>query len=147
MSARFVVCALLALVAAPALAQDEDATASTADITGSWSFSTVTYNLTCVMTGELVLQATDDPTRYDGQLTVLEDCGDVSFEAKESSVAVRTGALLALTSTLVEVTPANQGYLADNFNLRIVNGSLMVGQLYFGRVVAKAEFRRDGMIS
>lgn len=146
---RSAICALLALAAAPAVAQDEDAgdAASSVDIAGSWSFSTAQYNLTCIMTGELVLQATADPTRYDGRLTAHEDCGDISFEATETSVAVRTGALLTLTSTLVEVTPANAGYLADNFNLQIVNGSLMVGQLYFGRVVAKAQFRRDGFIS
>lgn len=151
MSVRSASLALALFGAAPAVAEDTLSGAdpgATADVTGNWSFSTVRYNLFCTMTGELTLETTDDPDVLSGQLTASEQCRQSVLEAVETSVAVRNGAQLSLTSTLVEVTPPDADYLADNFVLRIVNDSLMVGELRFGHVIAKAEFRRrNGLVS
>lgn len=143
MTMRAVSLALAVLFAAPAAADDG------ADISGHWTFATGPYHVVCTMTGEVTLSPTSDPDVFEGELVAWEACaGRPRFEAVQSAVAVRDGDGLTITSTLVTVTPTSDLYWPDNFELRIVNGSLMLGELLSGTIVAKAQFRRaDGPIA
>jgi hypothetical protein len=131
----------LALWAPHAFAQDPDAD-PIADISGGWSFETEVYDLVCQMTGELQLAPTADPDVFMGRLIAYESCGGRQiYQAEQSSVARRDGERLTITSTLTRVLPSPEFYAPDNFELTIVNGALMVGELRSADI-APATFRR-----
>ncbi len=141
-----VACALT-LAAPPAAAQSSDAGA-TADITGAWSFETDVYPLGCQMTGELTLHPTTDPDVFDGRLMAYESCeGGARYEAKQISTARRDGAQLVIESALVRVLPSPEFYQPDDFELTIVDGALMVGELRSADIAGVRFFRRDGPIA
>lgn len=140
---------VLVLAAAPAGAQDDGSEAASADISGFWRFSTGPYHTLCTMTGEITLAPTADPDVFQGDMVAWEACaGRPRFEAKQTAVVIREGADLTITSTLESVEPPSELYWPDNFVLRIMNGSLMIGELHSADILAKAQFRRgDGPIA
>lgn len=140
MSARAALLAL-ALATAPSAAGAQSL-GSDVDIVGDWSFKTDVYPYDCQMSGELSLQATEDPGVYEGELVAREDCkGTGPFHAEQLSVARRDGDRLVIESELVRVLPSPDYYLPDNFVLTIVDGALMVGELRSADV-APVTFRR-----
>lgn len=144
----------LAIASAPtvALAQSSEdpgpGVGASASITGAWAFETVLYDYGCVMTGELVLRATDDPDVYEGELTTHEACDGVPpYDTEQSSVAVRKGDQLRIESQLVRVLPSPDFYRADNFALTIIDSALMVGELRSADVASVTFRRQDDLIS
>jgi hypothetical protein len=139
--------AAVLLIAAPVAAQSDDGAA--ADILGAWTFQTARYDsLRCQMTGELVLTATSEPDVYGGELIAYETCdGDQIYEARQSATVVRDGARLTITSTLLKVLPRPDFYAPDNFELNIVNGALMVGELRSADIAPATFRRRESLVS
>lgn len=143
-------CAVLSLAfAALAFAQEDS---GVADITGAWAFETDAYDLNpaddtyCSMTGELTLRATGDPDVFEGDLLAYESCrGARIFEAHQDVVAVRSGDALVITSTLRRVLPSPDNYRPDDFELTIVSGALMTGELRSADI-APATFRRQAAL-
>lgn len=123
--------AACALAAAPVVAQDEPpAGGAPADISGGWSFQVDPYfSQGCVMTGELSLTPRDQGG-YACSLLAEERCisGRI-LRARQSCEAVIDGSTLSLSSTVTEVEPPGATYFPDNFELTIVDGALMRGEL------------------
>jgi hypothetical protein len=102
----------------------------------------------CQMTGELTLTATPDPNLFNGKLVAYESCfGTQIYEAHQNAVVVRDGDRLSITSSLHLVLPSPDSYAPDNFELRIVNGALMVGELRSADVARATFRRRDALVS
>jgi hypothetical protein len=133
---------VLAVGLGVAAAEAQDDAGAAADIVGNWSFETEVYDVTCHMEGELVLKASGTADVYLGDLVAFESCrGQQIYEARQSVVARRDGERLEIVSTLVRVLPSPEHYAPDNFELTIVNGALMVGELRSADI-ASATFRR-----
>lgn len=137
--------ALVIAAVSPALAQTD--TGPTEDIRGAWSFETDRYeNGRCQMTGELLLTETSEPNVFSGELMAYEACDGVQiYEARQGATVVRDGERLTITSTLLKVLPRPDFYAPDNFELTIVNGALMVGELRSADI-APATFRRQDVL-
>lgn len=138
----------LSLASTPAAAQDHDA-GGAADITGVWSFRTDRYeSFRCIMTGELELRPTENPSVFQGDLVANEACnGQPVYEARQTVVARRDGERLAVISTIVEVLPSGISYVPDNFELFIVNGALMVGELRSADIAPVTFRRKESLVS
>jgi len=133
-----------ALAAAPATADD----GARVDITGQWSFETEMFDIVCKMTGELSLQATDDPNVYEGRLIAYEACnGEQLYQAEQDVVANRKSDQLQIVATLTRVLPSPENYAPDNFQLTIVNGALMTGELRSADIAPATFRRREDLIS
>ncbi|MGD2134023.1 MAG: hypothetical protein PVI23_14610 [Maricaulaceae bacterium] len=157
--ARAAAAALAALIAAPqALAQTslgepgESGLGASADITGAWTFETKIFDQICKMTGDLVLEPGENPGEYVGDLTAHQRCGlpDIGYEdwrAVQTVQAVRDGDRLTITSTIISVTPQTELYFPDDFDLEIVDGALMPGQLRSITVVPAVFYRGDAPIA
>lgn len=141
----------LTLPAPPAAAQDDEG--ADADIEGVWAFTTDLYDYDglggyCQMTGELTLRPTDDPNIFNGKLVAYESCRGVQlYEAYQNAVVVRDGASLSITSSLQLVLPSPDNYRPDDFELTIVNGSLMVGELRSADIAPATFRRKDALVS
>ena len=146
MNVRALLAVLLLTLALPAAAQDETPspnTGASADISGYWRFSTGPYHVVCSMTGEITLHPTADPNVFEGDLVAWENCaGRPRFEAKQTAVVIRDGDGLTITSTLNSVEPPSDLYCPDDFVLRIMHSSLMIGELHSADILATAQFRR-----
>jgi hypothetical protein len=140
MRQRIRVAILATVLAAPvALAQDEGASA---DILGSWTFeASPTYD-SCFLHGEATLRPGPSADVFLCELVANDVCPNIwSYRAEQTCTATRKGDRLTISSQIESVDPQTDRYLPDNFVLRIVNDSLMVGELR-SAVDAPAEFRR-----
>lgn len=141
-----------ASLAAASAATAQDNRGATADITGTWEFWTERYDVNpltgayCTMSGDLTLRATGDPDVFEGELTAYESCGgEQIYEAHQSAIAARAGDTLTIESTLERVLPRPDTYQPDNFDLTIVHGSLMQGELRSADI-APVTFERGGAL-
>ncbi len=141
----------LTLAAVPAAAQID--AGATVNIEGTWSFTTDPYDADgqggyCQMVGELTLRSTPDETIFDGKLVAYESCFGVQiYEAHQNAVVVRNGDQLSITSALHLVLPSPDSYAPDNFELSIVNGALMVGELRSADIAPATFRRKDALVS
>lgn len=123
--------AACALAGWPALAQESGRDESApADISGGWTFEVEPYfSQGCVMSGELSLTPRPEGG-FACRLFAEERCvsGRV-LRARQDCEAVIDGATLSLSSTIAEVEPPGATYFPDDFELTIVDGSLMRGEL------------------
>ncbi|MGD2134020.1 MAG: hypothetical protein PVI23_14595 [Maricaulaceae bacterium] len=105
-----------------------------ADITGDWTLQTKAFFDLCRITGEMTLRPTEEPDVYEGELYAHQRCGNgyvgyVEWRADQLVRAVREGDWLSITSTLVRVEPPSTTYAPDDFELQIVDSTLMMGEL------------------
>jgi hypothetical protein len=143
--ASLVVALAIALCPLEADAQNDDGAA--ANIAGGWSFETEVYDFTCHMTGELILEPSGTPDVFLGDLVAYESCnGSQIYEARQSVIARRKGDHLEIVSTLVRVLPSPSAYAPDNFDLTIVNGALMEGELRSADIAPATFRRREALI-
>ncbi|MGD2134022.1 MAG: hypothetical protein PVI23_14605 [Maricaulaceae bacterium] len=115
------------------------------DIAGVWTLQTKVFQGVCRMTGALTLDPTGAPNEYVGRLEahqrcVLDDWREDTL-AVQSVRAVRDGDHLSIVSTIESVTPGTGPYAPDNFELTIVDGALMSGELH-GFNIIPARFER-----
>tara|TARA_B100001179_G_scaffold230792_1_gene219186 strand:+ start:1357 stop:1812 length:456 start_codon:yes stop_codon:yes gene_type:complete len=113
-----------------------------ADISGEWGF-TANTNDDCSFTGTALLTRTSDPNRFGCELTALQMCTSETWQVRQSCSAVRLDDQLIINSEIEEFLQGepNQGYLPDNFSLKIKSSDFMKGVLLsWGR--HSAEFRR-----
>jgi hypothetical protein len=145
--ASLAVALAIGLCSLGAAAQSGDQGAA-ADIEGGWSFETAVYDITCHMTGELILKPSGTADVYLGDLVAYESCnGRQIYEARQSVIARRDGDRLEIASTLVRVLPSPENYAPDNFALTIVNGALMEGQLRSADIAPATFRRREALVS
>lgn len=142
----FLLAAAAVASAGPALAQDEPAS-DEADIVGFWSFSAETYEQ-CSFRGEAMISAGPSDELYLCELTATDSCADAwSYTAEQTCVATREGDLLSIKSRITSVEPPTDLYLPDDFLLRIIDGSLMEGELHSSGTTRARFVRTNGPIS
>ena len=116
------------------------------DISGAWTLQTKVFYGNCRMTGELELIPTQTPGEYVGRLDTHQRCGYgaaavLDTRTEQAVRAVRDEDRLTITSSLEAVSPEWVSYAPDDFELEIVDGSLMSGELH-GFSVIPARFKR-----
>lgn len=117
---------------APAFSQPakrQPASAATANIVGSWTFQTETYNNGCKMYGELVLQPSANGKNFVCTFKTEEHCPDVLAKAQETCTAERNGATVNVVSKVISVSPAGIGYDPDDFELKVESSARMLGMM------------------
>ncbi|MAP94998.1 MAG: hypothetical protein CMK07_08620 [Ponticaulis sp.] len=141
--------ALSALMAGTSLmwaqtAQAEDAETQNIDVSGNWGFM-AEYGPYCSISGEALLISTDDPKKYDCELTAHQVCDEEEvYRVRQSCSATRNNDQLLIQSKVEEFLHGEPttGYRPDNFSLTILSNDFMKGALHsYG--LFKAEFRRS----
>jgi hypothetical protein len=132
-------------VAGAALAQSEAQT----EIVGSWAFeAAVVHDESCTFTGEVVIRRGVGPDHYLCEMVANDVCpGAWSFRAEQTCFATRDGDQLSIQSRITKLDPPSGNYLPDNFELEIVDGSLMVGELRSAMIASARFYRTIGPIS
>ncbi|MAK60673.1 MAG: hypothetical protein CMK09_06815 [Ponticaulis sp.] len=151
MTARYWLSAILLTAATTGHAfadeSSEDVSPAQADISGEWAFEANT-NDECSFTGLALLTRTDDPDRFECELTALQVCNVETWQVRQSCSAVRLGDQLIIDSTIEEFIQGRDigAYMPDDFTLKIKSGDHMRGVLRsWGQHIA--EFRRaEGVI-
>lgn len=134
-----------ALLAAPAGFAQENA--GSADILGAWGFDASPTYPGCYLSGEAVITRGESDGAYACRIVANDICPDVwSYRAEETCTATRKGDQLTIESRLDSVEPETDRYLPDNFVRKIVNGSLMVGELRSAMTTSARFVRQDGPI-
>jgi hypothetical protein len=129
-----------------ALAQD--ARVSSDDLLGAWSFEAAPTYDGCSLTGEVFIRRGVTPDTFLCEMTAQDVCPNVwSYRAKENCTATRNGDKLTIESRLVTVDPSTDRYLPDDFDLLIIDGSNMVGELRSAMIATARFFRSVGPIS
>lgn len=125
--------------AGTALAQSQER----AEIVGSWAFeAAVVHDESCTFTGEVFIRRGLGPDHYLCEMVANDVCpGNWSFRAEQTCTATRSGDQLSIQSRLTKLEPPSGNYLPDNFELQIVDGSLMLGELR-SAMIASARFTR-----
>lgn len=133
------------LFASVALAQDD----SRADILGAWSFeAAIVHDESCSFTGEVFIRRGASPDHYLCEMVAHDVCpGSWAFRAEQSCTAMRSGDQLTIKSRITNLEPPAGNYLPDDFQLRIVDGSLMLGELRSAMVASARFTRAPGPIS
>lgn len=139
---------LLCAVTLPAMGDEAEPPVGTiADVSGEWSFVAQTDD-DCSFTGVALLTRTENPNKFDCELTALQVCTVETWQVRQSCTANRLGDQLIITSQIEEfIQGAETGaYMRDNFSLKIKSADLMRGVLLsWGSHVAV--FRRsEGVI-
>lgn len=126
---------------------DEDISPAKADISGQWAFEANT-NDECSFTGLALLMPTENPNRFECELTALQVCNVETWQVRQSCTAVRLGDQLIIDSEIEEFIQGEDSgaYMPDDFTLKIKSGDHMRGVLRsWGQHIA--EFRRaEGVI-
>jgi hypothetical protein len=143
--ATFAAAAALVLAGA-ALAQDD---ASRPDILGSWAFeAAVVHDESCTFAGEVFIRRGVSPDHYLCEMVANDVCpGNWAFRAEQTCTATRSGDQLSIQSRITKLEPSSGNYLPDNFELQIVDGSLMVGELRSAMIASARFYRTVGPIS
>jgi hypothetical protein len=134
------------LAAGLAFAGSALAAAQSADISGAWTFRAGKFENGCVMSGKITLK----PAGKDAFTCALEThevCPGIEGGAKQSCTATRKGAKLSVKSKVLSVDPVFSNYAADDFELDIVSGVYMKGQLHSAGTAPAEFFRGDAPIS
>lgn len=151
--ALLLACAATTLAHAPAHAQEGGAEGegdAPADITGAWSFyNTTDYDGDCRMSGTMTVRETPVANVYACELTAEETCQGHTTAAKQACYASRDGAALTINSAIQSVTGLRPGisYVPDDFILKILNESLMRGELRSADIAGMEFVRADGLVS
>lgn len=134
-------------VSIPAAHSDTESFKEPSPIVGSWSFETAPYReATCVMSGNMNIQATPTPDVFNCSFTAIEAC-----EAREKWVVEQTckavsveGKVLVESSIVnfLEARDYTASYAPDHFQLQVQSRELMTGSL-ISAVTAPVEFRRN----
>ncbi len=142
--ATFAAAAALAFAGA-ALAQDD----LRPDILGSWAFeAAVVHDESCTFTGEVLIRRGVSPDHFLCEMVANDVCpGNWAFRAEQTCTATRSGDQLSIQSRIVTLDPPSGNYLPDNFELRIVDGSLMLGELRSAMTASARFYRTMGPIS
>lgn len=121
------------------------------NIAGDWGFVANT-GPECTFSGSALLIETEDPTKYDCELTAVQICATEHWQVRQScSVSRMSGGQVVIVSRIEEFVlgapEVQHQYRPDNFSLHIKNANLMTGVLVsWGWHTA--EFRRqEGSIS
>ncbi len=137
-------------LSAPGLAEVSKTETDPADvnIAGEWSFVANT-GVDCTFSGNALLIETEDPTRFDCELTAVQVCSTSTWQVRQSCAASQVNDSVVIVSEIEEFIQGepNQGYRPDNFRLTIRSSDLMKGAL-ISWGFHLAEFRRmEGTIS
>ena len=136
----------LALVAGLAFAGSALAAAQSADITGAWTFRTGHFANGCTMTGEMKIARAANGA-HTCTFSTHEVCADISGGAKQSCTAERKNGKFSITSKVLSVEPSFSHYYPDDFELEIVSGAYMKGQLNSAGQAPVEFFRGDTPVS
>lgn len=136
----------LALAAGLAFASSALAAAQPANINGAWTFRAGRFPNGCAMSGELKLTPAGKDA-FTCTLSTHEVCPDIAGGAKQSCTAMRKGAKLSVKSKVLSVDPTFSNYYPDNFELDIVSGAYMKGQLNSAGKAPAEFFRGDAPVS
>lgn len=133
-NARFIALGIITMwgsfapVSAHANAADE------VQILGTWAFETEPYRGgACAITGLAHLTPGQDDRTHECKLTVAEQCtNEARTMVLQSCTARRIGPILVIRSKILEKLEEGDAdilYFADNFQLKIISGDEMTGQL------------------
>ncbi|HWA22867.1 MAG TPA: hypothetical protein VG735_10770 [Caulobacterales bacterium] len=136
----------LALVAGLAFAGSALAAAQSSDITGAWTFQTGHFDNGCSMTGQMKIARAANGA-HSCTFSTHETCANISGGAKQSCTAERKDGKLSIKSKVLSVEPTFQHYYPDDFELEIVSGAYMKGQLNSAGQAPVEFFRGDAPVS
>lgn len=133
-----------------ALAAYAEETVAPENLSGLWTFEAKVDPI-CRFTGQARLQPTDDPARFDCELTARQACPsvDILYVVEQSCTVTLENGVASVESSIVgflegEPTP---NYLPDHFQLAVENAAHLKGIL-LGSNAYPAEWRRaEGAIS
>jgi hypothetical protein len=98
------------------------------------------------MSGEMKITRAGKDS-YTCTLSTHEVCPDIAGGARQSCTATRTGAKLTVKSKVLSVDPTFSNYYPDDFELDIVSGAYMKGQLNSAGKAPAEFFRGDAPVS
>jgi hypothetical protein len=136
----------LALVASLAFAGAALADGKTSDITGAWTFKTGAFANGCIMSGQMKIARAANGS-HSCTLQTHEVCADISGGATQSCVAERKAGKLSIKSKVLSVQPSFTHYFPDDFELDIVSGAYMKGDLNSAGRAPVEFFRGDTPVS
>lgn len=142
---------LLGLLPSQALAQSPEAGAeniSDVNIAGEWTFVANT-GPECTFSGSALLTPTDEPGRFDCELTAIQVCSVETWQVRQTCLAYRSGDEVVIASEIVEFVEGgpSQAYRPDNFKLTIKSADRMKGVLISWGYHTAEFLRTEGSIS
>lgn len=140
--------ALTVATAGPAHAEGD---ATTADITGWWTFRTAPFgDATCELSGRMEIRPAPDGEDYVCAFTTDQMCvGDLLYQSEQSCAAQELNGAILITSQVDAAYPEEVAahYYRDNFVLDDVSSEAMSGHLSSLSVVPVRFWRESGAIS